>query len=90
MIYSKHLKEHSFINDFLQVLETAKLLKIKGLTEMPDSTSLTRSQGTSADFQSPGDSIDSQRHSSSPAASPSNKRRRFVCYSHLVNTIDIT
>ncbi|XP_013179408.1 PREDICTED: protein bric-a-brac 2 isoform X1 [Papilio xuthus] len=59
-----------------QVLDTAKLLKIKGLTEMPDSTSLTRSQGTSADFQSPGDSIDSQRHSASPAASPSNKRRR--------------
>ncbi|XP_013147401.1 PREDICTED: zinc finger and BTB domain-containing protein 17-like isoform X1 [Papilio polytes] len=59
-----------------QVLDTAKLLKIKGLTEMPESTSLTRSQGTSADFQSPGDSIDSQRHSSSPAASPSNKRRR--------------
>ncbi|XP_068618821.1 protein bric-a-brac 1-like isoform X2 [Battus philenor] len=59
-----------------QVLDTAKLLKIKGLTEMPDSTSLTRSQGTLADFQSPGDSIDSQRHSTSPAASPSNKRKR--------------
>lgn len=61
-----------------QVLDTAKLLKIKGLTEMPDSTSLTRSQGTSADFQSPGESVDSQRHSASPASSPSNKRKRFV------------
>ncbi|XP_030020751.1 protein bric-a-brac 2 isoform X2 [Manduca sexta] len=59
-----------------QVLDTAKLLKIKGLTEMPDSTSLTRSQGTSADFQSPGESVDSQRHSASPTTSPSNKRRR--------------
>ncbi|KAL4717723.1 hypothetical protein ACJJTC_000872 [Scirpophaga incertulas] len=59
-----------------QVLDTAKLLKIKGLTEMPDSTSLTRSQGTSADFQSPGESVESQRHSSSPATSPSNKRKR--------------
>ncbi|KAL0851734.1 hypothetical protein ABMA28_000051 [Loxostege sticticalis] len=58
-----------------QVLDTAKLLKIKGLTEMPDSTSLTRSQGTTADFQSPGES-DSQRHSASPAASPNNKRKR--------------
>ncbi|XP_030020753.2 protein bric-a-brac 2 isoform X5 [Manduca sexta] len=61
-----------------QVLDTAKLLKIKGLTEMPDSTSLTRSQGTSADFQSPGESVDSQRHSASPTTSPSNKRKRFV------------
>ncbi|XP_022832478.1 longitudinals lacking protein, isoforms H/M/V-like isoform X5 [Spodoptera litura] len=57
-----------------KVLDTAKLLKIKGLTEMPDSTSLTRSQGTSAEFQNQGDSMDSQRQS--PAASPSNKRRR--------------
>ncbi|XP_075990575.1 uncharacterized protein LOC142986159 isoform X2 [Anticarsia gemmatalis] len=57
-----------------KVLDTAKLLKIKGLTEMPDSTSLTRSQGTSSEFHSQGDSMDSRGHS--PAASPSNKRRR--------------
>ncbi|XP_072930902.1 uncharacterized protein [Epargyreus clarus] len=59
-----------------QVLDTAKLLKIKGLTEMPDSTSLTRSQGNAQDFQSPGDSIESQRHSISPAASPRNRQKR--------------
>ncbi|XP_028173668.1 longitudinals lacking protein, isoforms H/M/V-like isoform X3 [Ostrinia furnacalis] len=58
-----------------QVLDTAKLLKIKGLTEMPETTSLTRSQGTSADFQSPGEP-DSQRHSASPAASPNNNKRK--------------
>ncbi|XP_026321888.1 longitudinals lacking protein, isoforms H/M/V-like isoform X2 [Hyposmocoma kahamanoa] len=60
-----------------QVLDTAKLLKIKGLTEMPDSTSLRRSQGTSADFQQPGDAPgDSQRHSASPTSSPTMKRKR--------------
>ncbi|XP_060809608.1 protein bric-a-brac 1 isoform X1 [Amyelois transitella] len=58
-----------------QVLETAKLLKIKGLTEMPDSTSLTRAQGSSSEFQ-PGDSIDSQRRTPSPISEPNNKRKR--------------
>ncbi|KAJ8737999.1 hypothetical protein PYW08_000594 [Mythimna loreyi] len=57
-----------------QVLDTAKLLKVKGLTDMPPDSTLTRSQGPSAEFQSQGDSLDSARHS--PAASPSNKRRR--------------
>uniref|UniRef100_A0A2A4IUQ9 BTB domain-containing protein n=1 Tax=Heliothis virescens TaxID=7102 RepID=A0A2A4IUQ9_HELVI len=57
-----------------KVLDTAKLLKIKGLTEMPDSTSLTRSQANNSDFQSQADSLDSQRQS--PAASPSSKRKR--------------
>ncbi|XP_049885305.1 longitudinals lacking protein, isoforms H/M/V-like [Pectinophora gossypiella] len=57
-----------------QVLDTAKTLKIKGLTEMPDSTLLTRSQGTSADF--PTDSADSQRHAASPSISPRRKRGR--------------
>lgn len=65
-----------------QVLDTAKLLKIKGLTEMPDSTSLRRSQGTSADFQQPGDAHgDSQRHSASPTTSPTMKRKRLVVWS---------
>ncbi|XP_045510247.1 uncharacterized protein LOC123705498 isoform X1 [Colias croceus] len=58
-----------------QVLDTAKLLKIKGLTEMPDSTSLTR-QNTSSDFQSPGESMESLRPSASPSSSPCNRRRR--------------
>ncbi|KAJ0183981.1 hypothetical protein K1T71_000404 [Dendrolimus kikuchii] len=57
-----------------KVLDTAKHLKIKGLTEMPDTASL-RAQGTGADFQSPVDSADSQRHSASPA-SPVTKRKR--------------
>ncbi|XP_073956938.1 uncharacterized protein isoform X2 [Choristoneura fumiferana] len=60
-----------------QVLDTAKHLKIKGLTEMPETTSLTRSQGTTADIQSQGDSLDSNRHSASPATSPSTKRKRY-------------
>ncbi|XP_038216306.1 protein jim lovell-like isoform X4 [Zerene cesonia] len=58
-----------------QVLDTAKLLKIKGLTEMPDSTSLTR-QNTSSDFQSAGESMESHRPSASPSSSPCNKRKR--------------
>ncbi|XP_050683074.1 zinc finger and BTB domain-containing protein 24-like isoform X1 [Leptidea sinapis] len=58
-----------------QVLDTAKLLKIKGLTEMPDSTSLTR-QNTSSEFQSPGESMESVRPSASPSSSPCRKRRR--------------
>lgn len=65
-----------------QVLDTAKLLKIKGLTEMPDSTSLRRSQGTSADFHQPGEAPgDAQRHSASPTSSPTMKRKRLVVWS---------
>ncbi|XP_048488827.1 protein bric-a-brac 1 isoform X1 [Plutella xylostella] len=59
-----------------QVLETAKMLKIKGLTEMPESTSLTRSQGSISEFVSHNDE-DQQRLSSSPCNSPSAKRRKF-------------
>ncbi|KAM3968489.1 uncharacterized protein ACR2FA_009062 [Aphomia sociella] len=53
-----------------KVLDTAKTLKIKGLTETDTSqaTSLTRSQGATADLQSPGGSNES------PVASPSPKR----------------
>ncbi|XP_048004729.1 longitudinals lacking protein, isoforms H/M/V-like isoform X2 [Leguminivora glycinivorella] len=58
-----------------QVLDTAKHLKIKGLTEMPETTSLTRSQAN--ELQSQGDSLDSNRHSASPAASPNTKRKRY-------------
>ncbi|XP_026496240.1 zinc finger and BTB domain-containing protein 18-like isoform X3 [Vanessa tameamea] len=58
-----------------QVLETAKILKIKGLTEMPDSTSLTRSQGASADFPNPENSNETNRPSVSPS-SPNIKRKR--------------
>lgn len=65
-----------------QILETAKMLKIKGLTEMPDSTSLTKSQSTSsADLVTPGESSwESQRHSMSPCnLSPSpSKRKRYI------------
>ncbi|XP_047041278.1 longitudinals lacking protein, isoforms H/M/V-like isoform X3 [Helicoverpa zea] len=57
-----------------KVLDTAKHLKIKGLTEMPDSTSLTRSSANNAEFQNQGDSLDSHRQS--PAVSPSTKRKR--------------
>ncbi|XP_063372911.1 protein bric-a-brac 1-like [Cydia amplana] len=58
-----------------QVLDTAKHLKIKGLTEMPETTSLTRSQGN--ELQSQADSLDSNRHSASPATSPNTKRKRY-------------
>ncbi|XP_047543653.1 protein bric-a-brac 2-like isoform X1 [Vanessa atalanta] len=58
-----------------QVLETAKILKIKGLTEMPDSTSLTRSQGASTDFPNPENSNETNRPSVSPS-SPNIKRKR--------------
>ncbi|XP_050361355.1 protein tramtrack, beta isoform-like isoform X2 [Nymphalis io] len=58
-----------------QVLETAKILKIKGLTEMPDSTSLTRSQGASADFPNLENSNEANRPSVSPS-SPNIKRKR--------------
>ncbi|XP_063633088.1 longitudinals lacking protein, isoforms H/M/V-like isoform X5 [Cydia splendana] len=58
-----------------QVLDTAKHLKIKGLTEMPETTSLTRSQGN--EMQSQADSLDSNRHSASPATSPNTKRKRY-------------
>ncbi|XP_045784116.1 protein bric-a-brac 2-like isoform X2 [Maniola jurtina] len=63
-----------------QVLETAKILKIKGLTEMPDSTSLTRSQGSATDFSSVDNTNETQR-SAVPSVSPSSpstrrKRRR--------------
>ncbi|KAJ2954124.1 hypothetical protein O0L34_g2346 [Tuta absoluta] len=57
-----------------QVLDTAKTLKIKGLTEMPDSTSVTRSQGTSADFPS-AEQQQQQRHLS-PVHSPRRRKRR--------------
>lgn len=58
-----------------KVLETAKILKIKGLTEMPDSASLTRSQDSSGDYHSAENSTETQRHSVSPC-SPSIKRKR--------------
>ncbi|CAH2242322.1 jg25065, partial [Pararge aegeria aegeria] len=58
-----------------QVLETAKILKIKGLTEMPDSTSLTRSQGSAADFPNVDNSNETHRPSVSPS-SPNIKRKR--------------
>ncbi|CAF4748141.1 unnamed protein product [Pieris macdunnoughi] len=57
-----------------QVLDTAKVLKIKGLTEMPDSTSLTR-QNMTSEFQSSGE-VESLRPSASPSSSPYNKKRR--------------
>lgn len=59
-----------------KVLETAKILKIKGLTEMPDSTSLTRSQGASTDFPNTESSNETNRPSVSPS-SPNIKRKRY-------------
>ncbi|XP_026741505.1 zinc finger and BTB domain-containing protein 14-like [Trichoplusia ni] len=56
-----------------KVLDTAKLLKIKGLTEMPDSTSLTRAQSERNGTEQ-ADSLDSQRES--PAESSVNKKKR--------------
>ncbi|CAH0577791.1 unnamed protein product [Chrysodeixis includens] len=56
-----------------KVLDTAKLLKIKGLTEMPDSTSLTRAQSDRNGTEQ-ADSLDSQRES--PAESSTKKKRR--------------
>lgn len=65
------------------ILKTAEMLKIKGLAEMPDSTSLTKSHSASserADILTPGDSTwgsDTHRHSPSPAPlSPNSKRKR--------------
>ncbi|XP_026463222.1 protein abrupt isoform X1 [Ctenocephalides felis] len=66
------------------ILKTAEMLKIKGLAEMPDSTSLTKSHSASserADILTPGDSTwgsDTHRHSPSPAPlSPNSKRKRL-------------
>lgn len=58
------------------ILKTAEMLKIKGLAEMPDSTSLTKSQSGSAEraeLLTPGDSnwsSDIQRRSLSPSPCP--------------------
>ncbi|CAG9781704.1 unnamed protein product [Diatraea saccharalis] len=51
-----------------KVLDTAKMLKVKGLTEMPDSTSLTRAHG----------SMDAPRADPppSPPSSPTARRKR--------------
>ncbi|XP_041986464.1 uncharacterized protein LOC121738470 [Aricia agestis] len=65
-----------------QVLETAKVLKIKGLTEMPDSTSLTRS----SDYNSADNSLETQRQSASPC-SPTRRKRRRKSSSGSVNCI---
>lgn len=67
------------------ILKTAEMLKIKGLAEMPDSTSLTKSQSGSterAELLTPGDSNWSSdvRRSLSPSPcplSPSSKRKRL-------------
>ncbi|XP_023938007.2 longitudinals lacking protein, isoforms H/M/V isoform X2 [Bicyclus anynana] len=59
-----------------KVFETAKILKIKGLTEMPDPTSLTCAHGTSADYPSVDKSETVRLSHFSPVASPSIKRRR--------------
>ncbi|CAH2985140.1 unnamed protein product [Chilo suppressalis] len=51
-----------------KVLDTAKMLKVKGLTEMPDSTSLTRAHGSCdarADLADP-----------TPASPPARRKRR--------------
>lgn len=57
-----------------KVLDTAKHLKIKGLTEMPDTASLL-AQGAVSDPHSSVESAESQRHSASPT-SPATRRRR--------------
>lgn len=68
------------------ILKTAEMLKIKGLAEMPDSTSLTKSQNNSTektDLLTPGESnwsSDGQRLSSSPSLcplSPGSRRKRL-------------
>lgn len=68
------------------ILKTAEMLKIKGLAEMPDSTSLTKSQSGSTDraeLLTPGDSnwsSDALRRSSSPSPcplSPGSRRKRL-------------
>ncbi|XP_044734473.1 protein tramtrack, beta isoform-like isoform X3 [Chrysoperla carnea] len=68
------------------ILKTAEMLKIKGLAEMPDSTSLTKSQNNSTektDLLTPGESnwsSDGQRLSSSPSScplSPGSRRKRL-------------
>ncbi|CAG9558588.1 unnamed protein product [Danaus chrysippus] len=68
-----------------QVLETAKILKIKGLTEMPDSTSLTRSQGIPTDFPTTETSSDTQRPSVSPSSPIRKKRQRKSSSGSLAN-----
>lgn len=67
------------------ILKTAEMLKIKGLAEMPDSTSLTKSQSGSterAELLTPGDSnwsSDAQRRSLSPSPCPlSPSARRYL------------
>ncbi|XP_064293086.1 protein tramtrack, beta isoform-like isoform X2 [Plodia interpunctella] len=54
--------------EFPKIMATARNLQIKGLSEMPNSTTLT-------DLQ-PGVSVDSQRRSVSPMQEPSAKRKR--------------
>lgn len=64
------------------ILKTAEMLKIKGLAEMPDATSLTKSQSSSterAELLTPGDSnwsSDVQRRSLSPSCPLSPSMRR--------------